>query len=164
MRYWIPQFLIDSPDFGLEKYCDDRDDTGLEPPPPACDHIDKSTYEGNFQATGQTWRDLGLSSVEMKETGLERVIVWVADQLTIWRFRGLASYHSHDDNSFERTAYLIPMLGWLYLQMAFATSLHTQYYGTKAAFGFWHGFDVMGKKGLSSTATQGSSIVRLKRL
>lgn len=120
-------------------------------------HIDQSTYKGNNQVIVQTWKELGLSSVEeTKKTGLERVVVWAGDQLTISRLRGLASYRSHDDNSFERMAYLIPMLGWFHLQMAFATSPHTQYYGTKAAFGFSHTFDVMKKKGLSSTATQGT--------
>lgn len=38
-------------------------------------------------------------------------------------------------------AYLIPMFGWFHLQMAFAVSLHAQYYGTKAAFGFSHAFE-----------------------
>lgn len=173
MRYWILQFLLDSPDFDLEKY-DNRNDARLKPPPPVHElptgrknqiiqqmlptrHINQSTYEGNDQVMGQTWRDLGLNSVEeMRKTGLERVIVWAGDQLTVSRLRGLASYRSHDNNSFERMAYLIPVFGWFHLQMAFATSLHTQYYGTKAAFGFSHAFDVMGKKGLSSTATQGT--------
>ena len=173
MRHWILRFLLDSQDFDLEKY-DDKSDTQLKPPPPVCElpigrenqiiqhmlptyHINQSTYEGNDQVMTQTWRGLGLGSVgEMKKTGLERVVVWAGDQLTVSRLRGLASFRSHDDNSFERMAYLIPMFGWFHLQMAFATSLHTQYYGTKAAFGFSHAFDVTGKKGLSSTATQGT--------
>ena len=173
MRHWILQFLLDSPDFDLEKY-GYRDDAQLKAPPPVRElptgrenqiiqhtlstyHIDELTYDGNDRVMGETWKGLGLSSVEeMKRTGLERVVVWAGDQLTVSRLRGLANYRSHDDNSFERMDYLIPMFGWFHLQMAFATSLHAQYYGTKAAFGFSHAFDVMGKKGLSSTATQGT--------
>lgn len=173
MRHWILQFLLDSPDFDLEKY-DGRSDARLKPPPPVHElptgrenqiiqhmlptlPIDEATYNGNDQVMDRAWMGLGLHSVEeMKKTGLERVVVWAGDQLTVSRLRGLANFRSHDDNSFERMAYLIPMFGWFHLQMAFATSLHTQYYGTKAAFGFSHAFDVMGKKGLSSTATQGT--------
>ena len=78
MRHWILQFLLDSPDFDLEKY-GDRDDVQLKPPPPVCElptdrenqiiqhmlpmhHINESTYEGNDQATGQIRRDPGPSS------------------------------------------------------------------------------------------------------
>ena len=119
-------------------------------------HIDQSTYKGNDQVIAQTWKELGLSLVEeMKKTGLECVVVWAGDQLTISWLCGLVSYCSHDDNSFERMVYLILMFGWFHLQMAFTTSLHTQYYGTKATFRFLHTFDIMKKKGLSSTATQG---------
>lgn len=63
MRHWILQFLLDSPDFNLDKY-DDWDDTRLKPPPPmhklptglenhiiqqiiSTHRIDELTYEGN---------------------------------------------------------------------------------------------------------------------
>ena len=172
MRHWILQFLLDSPDFDLENY-NGQSNARLKPPPPVCElpagrknqiiqhmlpthHIDQSTYEGNDQVIAQTWKELGLSLVEeMKKTGLECVVVWAGDQLTISWLCGLVSYCSHDDNSFERMVYLILMFGWFHLQMAFTTSLHTQYYGTKATFRFLHTFDIMKKKGLSSTATQG---------
>lgn len=137
MRHWVLQFLLDSPDFDFEKY-GGRDDQQLKPPLPVCElpagrenqviqqllptrDINQSTYEGNDEVIGCIWWDLGLDSLEEREkTGLERVVVWVGDQLTVSRLRGLASYRSHDHNSFQRMDYLIPMFGWFHLQMAFA--------------------------------------------
>ena len=40
--------------------------------------------------------------------------------------------------------------------MAFATSLHKQYYGTKAGVGFSRAFELLGKKGLSSAKVKGN--------
>lgn len=40
--------------------------------------------------------------------------------------------------------------------MAFATSLHKQYYGTKAGIGFARAFELLGKKGLASTKVKGN--------
>jgi hypothetical protein len=49
-----------------------------------------------------------------------------------------------------------PIFGWFHLQMAFATSLHKQYYGTKAGVGFVRAFDLLGKKGLTSAKVKGN--------
>ena len=51
---------------------------------------------------------------------------------------------------------MIPMFGWFHLQMAFANSLHSQFYGSKATLGFSHAFDILQRKGLHSTSTQGT--------
>ena len=173
MKYRILCFLLDSPEFNIKTY-KHHGNTALNPPPPVHElpcgrenqtiqymlptaHICESTYEGNDQVISEIYKYLGLDSPEeMKEMGLNRVIVWAGDQLTVSRLRGLINFRSHDDNSFERMDYLIPSFGWFHLQMAFATSLHSQYYGKKGSYGFSHAFDIMGKKGLANTATQGT--------
>ncbi|KAF9787416.1 hypothetical protein BJ322DRAFT_1107483 [Thelephora terrestris] len=173
MEYKVLCFLLNSPDFDVDTY-KHRGEVVLDPPPPVQElpcgrenqtiqymlptaHICESTYEGNDQVISETYKYLGLDSLEeMKETGLNRVIVWAGDQLTVSRLQGLVNFRSHDDNSFERMDYLIPSFGWFHLQMAFATSLHSQYYGKKGSYGFSHAFDIMGKKGLANTATQGT--------
>lgn len=173
LKHRVLRFLLDSPEFDIESY-EYRNDAALAPPPPVRElpcgrenqtiqhmlpttHICESTYDGNDQVMSETYNCLGLGSLEeMKETGLNRVIVWAGDQLTVSRLRGLVNFRSHDDNSFERMDYLIPSFGWFHLQMAFATSLHSQYYGKKGSYGFSHAFDIMGKKGLANTATQGT--------
>lgn len=173
MKHRVLRFLLDSPEFDVESYRH-RDNTVLGPPPPVrelpCGRENQTnqymlptsptcqtTYDGNDQVVFETYECLDLDSPEeMKETGLNRVIVWAGDQLTVSRLRGLINFRSHDDNSFERMDYLIPSFGWFHLQMAFATSLHSQYYGKKGSYGFSHAFDVMGKKGLANTATKGT--------
>jgi len=163
MKHVVLRFLLDSPEFDVESY-EHRDDEAFRPPPPVqelpcgrenqtaqhtlpTEHICESTYKGNDEVVFTHHKCVGLDSPEeMKETGLNRVIVWVGDQLTVSRLRGLVNFRSHNDNSFERMDYLIPSFGWFHLQMAFATSLHSQYYGKKGSYGFSHAFDVMGKR------------------
>jgi hypothetical protein len=48
------------------------------------------------------------------------------------------------------------IFGWFHLQMAFATSLHKQYYGTKVSIRFARAFEPSGKKGLVSAKVKGS--------
>ena len=71
------------------------------------------------------------------------------------RLHGLQNLCSHNWNMFELMEWMIPMFGWFHLQMAFANSLHAQYYGQKATLGFSHAFDVLQRKGLHSMSTQG---------
>ena len=53
-------------------------------------HIDESTYEGNDKIIKVMLEYLGFKSTdELKRVGLEHVIVWVGDQLTMSKLRGL---------------------------------------------------------------------------
>lgn len=171
--HWILRFLLEAPEFEVNDY-KYRDDEILNPPsavnqlqwgathrtiqymlPTA--HIDESTYEGNDEIIAEVLKCLGFGSAdEQKKIGLERVIVWVGDQLTVSRLRGLQNLRSHDWNAFERMEWMVPMFGWFHLQMAFANSLHAQYYGSKATLGFSHAFDILQRKGLHTTSTQGT--------
>jgi len=171
--HWILRFLLEAPEFDIDTY-KYRDSELLKPPPAVyqlqwgalyraiqymlpTDHIDESTYEGNDQIIAAVLKYLGFFGAdEQKRVGLERVIVWVGDQLTVSRLRGLQNLRSHDWNAFERMQWMIPTFGWFHLQMAFANSLHTQYYGSKATLGFSHAFDILQRKGLHSTSTKGT--------
>ena len=171
--HWILRFLLEAPEFDVNDY-KYRDSEILKSPPAVNQlqwgelhkatqyvlptvHIDESTYEGNEEIVKDVLERLGFRSVdELKEVGSERIIVWVGDQLTVSRLRGLQNLHSHDWNAFERMEWMIPMFGWFHLQMAFANSLHAQYYGSKATLGFSHAFDILQRKGLHSTSTQGT--------
>ncbi|KAF9791033.1 hypothetical protein BJ322DRAFT_1000129 [Thelephora terrestris] len=171
--HWILRFLLEAPEFDLSHY-KYRDSEILQPPPPVNQlqwgdahkttqymlptaHIDESTYEGNDEIVAAMLKCIGFSSTEeLKRVGQERVVVWVGDQLTVSRLRGLQNLRLHDWNTFERMAWMVPMFGWFHLQMAFANSLHAQYYGPKAALGFSHAFDILQRKGLHSTSTQGT--------
>lgn len=120
-------------------------------------HINESTYKGNNEIIETVLKYLGFGSVaELRKLGLGRIIVWVGDQLTVSRLHGLQNLHSHNWNSFKQMEWMIPVFGWFHLQMAFANSLHTQYYGSKATLRFSHTFDILQRKGLHSTLTQGT--------
>ena len=161
------------PEFKIDEYTD-RDSGILKPPPPVNQlqwgekhkaiqyvlptaHIDESTYEGNDEVIQTVLRHLGFQGVDgLKKVGSDYVIMWIGDQLTVSRLHGLQNLRSHDWNTFERMEWMVPMFGWFHLQMAFANSLHTQYYGSKATLGFSHVFDLLQRKGLHSTSTQGT--------
>ena len=171
--HWILQFLLEAPEFNINTY-KHRDSELLKPPPAvyqlpwgdlyraiqymlSTDHIDESTYEGNDEIIAAVLKYLGFwGTDEEKRVGLECVIVWVGDQLTVSRLRGLQNMRSHDWNAFERLQWMVPTFGWFHLQMAFMNSLHAQYYGSKATLGFSHAFDILQRKGLHSTSTKGT--------
>ena len=119
--------------------------------------INESTYEGNEQFLGELTRQLQLDTHEEKEKmGRNRIVVWSGDQLTTSRLRGLKTFRAIDTDTYESLGWIEPIFRWFHLQMAFATSLHKQYYGTKAGVGFSRAFELLGKKGLSSAKVKGN--------
>ena len=119
--------------------------------------IDEASSEENQQWMNEWARQLKLDTDEEKEkTGQNRIVIWSGDQLTVSRLRGLKAFRSMDDNPYEQLGWMEPIFGWFHLQMAFATSLHKQYYGTKAGVGFARTFELLGKKGLASAKVKGN--------
>jgi hypothetical protein len=119
--------------------------------------IDEASFEGNQQWVDEWSRQLRLDTDEEEEkTGRNRIIIWSGDQLTTSRLRGLKTFRSMDGIPYEQLGWIEPIFGWFHLQMAFATSLHKQYYGTKAGVGFARAFEVLGKKGLASAKVKGN--------
>ncbi|KIJ06431.1 hypothetical protein PAXINDRAFT_32701, partial [Paxillus involutus ATCC 200175] len=105
------------------------------------EHLEEASYEGNINVVMAIFRQLLLDSEdELKKTGLYRVFVWVGDQLTSARLRGLFNFRAQDTNAFDRLDWLVPTFGWFHLLMAFANSLHKQYLGTTAGRGLMHAF------------------------
>ena len=65
-------------------------------------HIEEASYEGNDQLIMEWFKQLNLHTEdEKKRTGLEHVIVWVGDQLTVERLHGLFKYRMQDHTSFD---------------------------------------------------------------
>jgi len=119
--------------------------------------IDEASHKGNRQWLDEWSRQLGLDSdAEREKTGRNRIVVWSGDQLTASRLCGLKTFRSMDSIPHEQLCWVEPIFGWFHLQMAFATSLHKQYYGTKAGIGFSRAFELLGKKGLASAKVKGN--------
>ncbi|TBU51094.1 hypothetical protein BD310DRAFT_1043575 [Dichomitus squalens] len=170
-RYRILRFLLESPAFANYAH---RNDPCMAAPPPTdllpCgpDHVtrqhiletvevDESTYDGTDRLCNNVWlSQLGYTSDEEKRTiGQRWKLVWVGDQLTVERMRGMIRYRYDDVNSFERMDFYEPHFGWFHATMAFANSLHTQYLGTSAGIGLRKAFETLGRKGLMKQETKG---------
>ncbi|OJT05420.1 hypothetical protein TRAPUB_13205 [Trametes pubescens] len=170
-RHRILRFLLDSPAFAEYSH---RDDPLFAPPPPTdllpcgVDHVvtqhiletvevDESSYDGTDQLMNKIWLEqMGWGSDEEKRrTGMERLLVWAGDQLTVDRIRGLARYRHDDPNSFARMDWVEPVFGWFHATMVFANSLHAQYLGTSAGIGLRKAFETLSRKGLMKQETKG---------
>ncbi|KAJ7886060.1 hypothetical protein B0H13DRAFT_2235222 [Mycena leptocephala] len=170
--YLILRYLLESPDFDFPTY-DRRDHQLLQPPaavrqlPFGKEHIvlqyllgsvkiPEASYEDNANLIREWLRQLALDSPEhQKKLSYEEVMAWVGDQLTVDRLRNLFRFRAEDDNGFERLDWLVVPPGWLHIQMAFANSIHKQHLGTSKGRGLSAAFDILGRKGLQSSQTEG---------
>ncbi|THV02025.1 hypothetical protein K435DRAFT_654164 [Dendrothele bispora CBS 962.96] len=169
----VLQVLLQRPEF-QDYYKEHCNDPALSPPEPVCQlsggeenvvrgfilrtiDQEEASYDGTMKVIEAFLRELELSSPEETvKTGLERLIPWLGDQLTVDRIRGMWRYRHEDDNSFERLDFIIPIFGWFHLIMAFAKSLHDQYLGTSStAGGLRHAFDLLNRKGLITPSIKG---------
>ncbi|KAJ7905795.1 hypothetical protein B0H14DRAFT_3103084 [Mycena olivaceomarginata] len=169
--FTILKFLIDSPEFNFESYS--HHDSSVFAWPAVrellCgpDHtvlqyllgtvnIPEASYEDNSRLIIEWLRQLKLGGIEsQKKIGLDQVMAWVGDQLTVDRLRNLFKFRAEDDNSFERLDWLVVPPGFLHISMAFANSIHKQHLGTSKGRGLLAAFDLLGRKGLHSSKTEG---------
>ncbi|KAJ7718343.1 hypothetical protein B0H16DRAFT_1740112 [Mycena metata] len=170
--YLILSYLFDSPDFDFSTYSGHdhpllQKPNGIRPLPFGKDHITlqyllgtldipEASYEDNARLIIEWLKQLNFRRPEAQQKlGLEQIMACVGDQLTVDRLRNLFRFRAEDDNSFERLDWLVVPPGWLHIQMAFANSLHKQHLGTSKGRGLSAAFDVMNRRGLQSSATQG---------
>lgn len=101
-------------------------------------------------------RQLGLDKKdERMRTGLQRVLIWIGDQLTVDRLRGLANYRCEDLNGYDRLNWLVTVFGWFHTLMAFANSLHRQFLGSASGRGLRQAFALLKRKGLPTVQIKG---------
>ncbi|KAK7006789.1 hypothetical protein R3P38DRAFT_3325890 [Favolaschia claudopus] len=150
-----------SPDVDITSY-PHRDDSAIQRPPPVFElecgpkHITLQYLLGtddNARLINEWLHQLGLDATPelQKKIGLEQVMVWVG----VDRLRNLARFRAEDDNSFERSDWLVSPPGWLHICMVFANSIHKQHIGTSKGRGLSAAFSALGRKGLEKTKTQG---------
>ncbi|KAJ6582640.1 hypothetical protein DFH09DRAFT_1439496 [Mycena vulgaris] len=118
--------------------------------------IPEVAYEDNSRLINELLQQLKLDSKALqKKIGLDRIMAWVGDQLTVDQLRNLFRFRAEDDNSFERLDWLVVPAGWLHICMAFGNSIHKQHLGTSKGRGLSAAFDQLQRKGLQSSKTQG---------
>ncbi|KAJ7437506.1 hypothetical protein FB451DRAFT_1451536 [Mycena latifolia] len=153
IKFLILHYLFESPEFDFANY-DGKDHPLLQKPPAiqqlpvGKDHvvlqyllgmldIPETSYEDNARIILEWLKQLHYHLPDaQKKLGLEQLMAWVGDQLTIDRLRNLYRFRAEDDNSFER-------LDWLHL-------------GTAKGRGLSAAFDVLNRKGLQTSHTQGA--------
>jgi hypothetical protein len=168
----ILEYLFHAPAFDFQTYTG-REDPLLQKPPPihalpfGKDHIalqhllgsvdiPQASYEDNAKLIDEWLRQLNLDHPNLQQKiGLEQIMAWVGDQLTVDRMRNLFRFRAEDDNSFERLDWLLFPPGWLHISMAYANSIHKQHLGTSKGRGLSAAFDILQRKGLQSPKTQG---------
>ncbi|KAI0349259.1 hypothetical protein OH77DRAFT_1525815 [Trametes cingulata] len=168
----VLQTLLDCPEFDLPTYSHRAHSALAAPPPVSClptgpegitkqyvlgtVHIDEASYDGTDDLIKEWMHQLKLDGADQRtRTGLERVLVWVGDQLTVDRLRGLANYRCEDMNGYDRLDWLVVVFGWFHALMAFANSLHRQYFGTSKGRGLRQAFALLNRKGLQSIKIKG---------
>ncbi|KAK7021624.1 hypothetical protein R3P38DRAFT_3541292 [Favolaschia claudopus] len=171
----VLKYRLKSPDVDITFY-PHRDDSAIQRPPPVFElecgpehitlqyllgtvDIPEAGYDDNARLINEWLHQLGLDATPelQKKIGLEQVMVWVGDQLTVDRLRNLARFRAEDENSFERLDWLVSPPGWLHICMAFANSIHKQHIGSRTSKGrgLSAAFSALGRKGLEKTKTQG---------
>ncbi|EED77900.1 predicted protein [Postia placenta Mad-698-R] len=181
MIYHVLRVLLDAPEFHLDTYAG-KNSSFLKPPMPIealpCgpDHITMrymlgsmpipgATYDDDDRVLSALWTQMGYKTkADLKKLGEQNIEFIIGDQLTADRIRGLQRFRCQERNSFDRLDFVIPVFGWLYLQMAFAKSLHKQYLGTNADVGLKQAFTILERKGLDQASTKGPFHDNLERV
>jgi hypothetical protein len=171
--YIILSILLQSKPFDFCTY-KDRDSVLLQPPSPVLQlptgrehathqamlgtvHKEEASYDGNEACMNEWMKQLGLDSLEkQKVIGREELIVWIGDQLTVSRLRGLKRYHSQDLNATQRLEHIVEIFGWFHAQITVSHSFHSQYYGTSTGVGLKRDFELLRRKGLTSPSVAGT--------
>ncbi|KAJ7103239.1 hypothetical protein B0H15DRAFT_935959 [Mycena belliarum] len=152
--YVVLRALFDSPDFDYATY-KDQDHPLLQRPSPIHQLLFGKEHI-TLQLIDHWLHQLGRDTPEWQQKlGEEALMAWVGDQLTMDRLRNLFRFRAEDGNSFERLDWMVLSPGWLHIQMAFANSIHKQHLGTAKGRGLSAAFDVLERKGLQSSHTQG---------
>ncbi|KAI0073971.1 hypothetical protein K474DRAFT_1710254 [Panus rudis PR-1116 ss-1] len=128
-------------------------------------HISETSYEGVAQVMDTILDQLGFKGPEARRKLAEEIIIfWLGDQLTTDRIRNLQKLHCQDFNADECMDNALPVWGWLHALMAWAKSLHKQYLGTEAGYGFRHAFGLLNRYDLLKASTQGPFHEKFERL
>lgn len=175
----ILRVLLDSPAFDLTTY-EHRNSSLFDRPPPVFQlptgpehatiqymfktvHQEEASYEGNEKCLEEWLRQLSLNSEEsLKRMGHETLLVWIGDQLTCSRLRGIKRFRSQDLNAADRLEYLVEAPGWFHEEVNQGFSYHNQYYLKSTSLGLKHAFDLLSRKGLTAPSVQGTFHQNLK--
>ncbi|KAI0691820.1 hypothetical protein BC835DRAFT_1509188 [Cytidiella melzeri] len=117
-------------------------------------HMEEASQEGNRRVLQEWLRQLDLDGERaLREPFLDRLIVWIGDQLTTVRIRSVKRDRSFDMNHRQRFEQFFEIYGWFHTQLNEEMTIRKQHYGTSENLGLKHAFNNMGRKSLHAAAT-----------
>jgi hypothetical protein len=99
---------------------------------------------------------IGRGAEPRKQLAIHRVLLWVGDQLSASRIRGVIHFNAGEFNSFHRYDFMQEGWGWLHDVMTIEGSLHKQFYGSETSYGLQHAFIQLSRKYLHTPSTKGT--------
>ena len=168
----VLSILVDAPDFAFSTY-EGNSSSIFSPPAPMQQlptgpeyatnaymlrtiHQEEATYEGNLRVLAEWERQLKFDTSEKRKyLALSVVIIWIGDQLTSSRLRGLQKFRCEDINSYERLSHLLPHFGWFHLEVALHSNYHSQFWGNTSGRTLAFAAELLNRRGLNSTSVQG---------
>ena len=172
IKYQVLRFLLINPEFDLPSYSFSQSEL-LHPPNPrqplptgskhvtlqyllGTVNIPEASYEDNSRLVIEWLRQLKVEGAEMQQKlGMEQLVAWAGDQLTVDRLRNLFKFRAEDLNSYDRLDWLILVNGWLHIMMGAGGSMHKQHMGTSRGRGISQAIDLLNKKGLGNAQIKG---------
>ncbi|TFY51054.1 hypothetical protein EVJ58_g10762 [Rhodofomes roseus] len=118
--------------------------------------IEEASYEGNVKVMREWERQLGFDKPgEKQRLAQNTTLVWIGDQLTVSRLRGIQRFRCEDDNAYERLEHIVTQFGWFHGVVALLHSYHSEYYGTTSGRGLAFAIELLGRRNLKNTSVQG---------
>ncbi|VDB90426.1 unnamed protein product [Peniophora sp. CBMAI 1063] len=94
-------------------------------------------------------------AIDLRQLADEPLVFIAGDLLPYERLVVISRIRHENINGYERYDWLVPVFGWLHLEIAFGNSLLIQYEGTDAVYGLRRAFQLMNRKGLHKVQTKG---------
>lgn len=116
-------------------------------------NIDESTYSGNSQVIPDVMKHLELDTgAEYIRLTLERLVLWVGDQMTVQRCRKVQNFRRESINGFHRWESLIFIFGGFHAIMALGHSILEGFRGSSVGATFGADMILLSRTGLQKLA------------
>ncbi|EUC55210.1 hypothetical protein RSOL_100940, partial [Rhizoctonia solani AG-3 Rhs1AP] len=117
----------------------------LEPVP-----MEEQTYGGNYAITKELPRQMKVDTDEkLVLWARNRMGPWTGDSLTIQRLRHLQRMKADDSNRLERMQHIIPVFGWMHLDMNLCNAIFYHHFSESSNSGLARDAAALGRSGLT---------------
>ncbi|CAE6447780.1 unnamed protein product [Rhizoctonia solani] len=112
--------------------------------------MEEQTYGGNYSITKEVPRQMKIDTDEkLFEWALEHMGAWGGDVLTINRLRHLQRMKADDSSRLERMQHIIPVFGWMHLDMNLCNAIFYHHYSENSNSGLARDAAALSSSGLN---------------